>query len=232
MTARDSALADALRDQPVARAAVTLVRELGIAVRSLRGASQFRRLRGQRELKVHLGCGADVRPGWINIDVAAKSKDGAIVVTHDLRKGLPLESDSCALIYSAHFFEHLDYRAGLRLMRDCHRALRLGGVIRFAMPNFRGMFVAYLRGDWEYLDLVDIRAALPYLEPGTETLVDHVNYGVYQRGEHKTIYDEEKLSLLLRSIGFSTVAESSFDPELDPAKPIRQRYSFYLEAIK
>ena len=94
------------------------------------------------------------------------------------------------------------------------------------------MVEAYLRGDITYLELVDIREALHYVEPGTETIVDHVNYGVYQHGEHKTIYDEEKLSVILRAIGFSTVTESSFNAEIDPDEPVRRRYSFYLEAVK
>lgn len=232
LSLRESAVADALREQPVARAAVTLGREVAIAVRAVGSTRRFRRLRGQQELKVHLGCGADVRRGWVNVDLAPEPREDAIVIAHDLRKGLPLESASCSLIYSSHFFEHLDYKAGVRLMRDCHRVLQHGGALRFAMPNFRGMVEAYLRGDITYLELVDIREALPYVEPGTETIVDHVNYGVYQHGEHKTIYDEEKLSVILRAIGFSTVTESSFNAEIDPDEPVRRRYSFYLEAVK
>jgi predicted SAM-dependent methyltransferase len=149
-----------------------------------------------------------------------------------LRRGLPLQEDSSDLIYSSHFFEHLEYRDGLKLMRACYRALRPGGVFRAAMPNFKGVFDAYIRGDHEYVNLIDILKTLPEVESGTETLVDHVNYGVYQSGEHKCIYDEEKLSLLLRKMGFSSVYTSSYQEGMDVAEPIRQRYSFYIEAIK
>lgn len=218
---------------PVARASVGLARELAIAARSRAARRRFRVLRGRRDLKVHLGCGDDVRPGWVNIDVGAgAATEGAVVVRHDLRRGLPLEGESCVLIYSSHLFEHLGYRAGARLMRDCHRSLRPGGVLRFALPDFKGMFEAYLNRDAGYLELVDIRETLPYVEPGTETLVDHVNYGVYQFGEHKTIYDQEKLTLLLRHIGFRSVSESSFRSDIDPDTPLRRRYSFYVDATK
>jgi predicted SAM-dependent methyltransferase len=216
---------------PVSRAALELTRELAIAVRSSFAVRGFRRLEGAQDLRVHLGCGADVRPGWVNIDVGAPPGDG-LVIRHDLRRGLPLPSESCALIYSSHFFEHLEYRAGVRLMRDCHRALRPGGVLRFALPNFRALFEAYVQGDANYLELIDHRQALPDREPGTETLVDGVNYGVYQFGEHKTIYDEEKLIAVLGAIGFRSVSGSSFIPEIDPRDPVRRRYSFYLEAFK
>jgi SAM-dependent methyltransferase len=216
---------------PLSRASVEFARELIIAVRSRLAAPGFRRLKDARNLRVHLGCGADVRPGWVNIDVGAPRGDG-LIIRHDLRRGLPLGSETCELIYSSHFFEHLDYCAGVRLMRNCHRALRPGGVLRFAMPNFRGGFEAYLKRDADYFGLIDICQTLPYVEPGTETLVDRVNYGVYQFGEHKTIYDEEKLITLLRWIGFRSVSESSFAPEIDPDDPIRRRYSFYIEAMK
>lgn len=227
-------LRSALREPgPVARASIDLARELAIAARSRAARRRFRVLRGRRDLKVHLGCGEDVRPGWVNIDVGAGgAPEGAVVIRHDLRRGLPLEDGSCELIYSSHFFEHLDYRAGGRLMRDCHRSLRPGGLLRCAMPDFRGMFEAYLKRDAGYLDLVDIRETLPYLEPGTETIVDHVNYGVYQLGEHKTIYDEEKLTLLLRQIGFRSVSDSPFRSDIDPDTPIRRRYTFYVDATR
>ena len=216
---------------PVSRASLELARELIVAVKSRLAAPGFRQFRDGRDLRIHLGCGTDVRPGWVNIDVGAPRADG-LVIRYDLRRGLPLGSGTCELIYSSHFFEHLDYRAGVRLMRDCHRALRPGGVLRFAMPNFRGSFAAYVQRDTDYWELTDICQTLPYVEPGTETLVDHINYGVYQFGEHKTIYDEEKLIALLRWIGFQSVSESTFTPEIDPDDPIRRRHSFYIEAIK
>src|SRR5205823_3176710 len=132
------------------------------------------------------------------------------LINYDLRRGLPLAPGSCDYIYSSHFFEHLEYKQGLQLMRDCYRALRPGGTFRLALPNFKGLFEAYLRRNESYFDLVSIRELLPEVEPETETLVDYVNYGVYQAGEHKCIYDEEKLVLMLRKIGFATVAPADY----------------------
>jgi hypothetical protein len=73
---------------------------------------------------------------------------------------------------------------------------------------------------------------LPGLDPATTTLVDHINYGVYQNGEHKFIYDEEKICLVLRSLGFGSVNITPYREGLDPPNELRQRYSFYVEAIK
>lgn len=203
-------------------------------------ARSFDALRGKKNLKLHVGAGDDIKLGWVNVDLnlrvpphidPAKHPD-TLFINHDLRRGLPLDDASCDLIYSSHFFEHLEYTQGLRLMRDCHRALSPGGVFRISLPNFKGLFEAYLKGDEAYVDGVQIREVLPEVEAGTETLVDHINYGVYQYGEHKCVYDEEKLILILRRIGYSRVEPSEFREEIDPASPLRRRYSFYVEAVK
>ena len=223
------------------RAAIlNLLDEIKIAKMTRDSGRSFQRLKGKKGLKVELGGGRNPRSGWVNIDLAVRFPPDAdpimdsdtVIINYDLRGGLPLEEGSCDYIYSVHFFEHLEYRHGLKLMRDCYRALRPGGTFRIVLPNFRRAFEAYLRGDSKYFDLVDIREKLPEVEPGTETLVDHINYGVYQRGEHKCIYDEEKIILILQKIGYRSVALSSYQEGMDPDSPSRRRYSFYVEAVK
>ena len=44
--------------------------------------------------------------------------------------------------------------------------------------------------------------------------------------------DEEKIMLLLRHIGFKSVAISSFREGVDPDNELRRALSFYVEAIK
>jgi SAM-dependent methyltransferase len=205
-----------------------------------RAAPAFRSLEGRRNLKVHLGAGADVRRGWVNVDLALRpppeidprTSPGTLFINHDLRRGLPLPEGSCDFIYSAHFFEHLGYQEGFRLIQDCYRALAPGGVLRTALPNFPRLFEAYLQGDSAYFDLLELREMMPYVEPGTETLVDHVNYGVYQHGEHVIVYDAPKFILLLKKAGFSRAEEVPFDAEYDQSSELRRRYSFYIEAVK
>ena len=220
-----------------------LRREVKISETTKESAKSFRELEGEKGLKVHLGCGEDIRTGWVNVDLAPILPRGveptahpdATFINHDLRRGLPLEEGSCDFIYSSHFFEHLEYEHGLRLMYDCYRALRPGGVFRIVLPDLRGFFGAYLRGEKEYLDELDpfVSAYLPAVaESGTKTSIDYVNFGVYQNGEHKYIYDKEKLGLIFRKIGYSSVAPSSYREGLDLDVPVRRRYSFYMEAVK
>ena len=79
---------------------------------------------------------------------------------------------------------------------------------------------------------MDPQHARPHVAPGTETLVDFVNYAVYQSGEHKCIYDAEKLARLLKAIGYRQAGPSTYRERLDPGAAERRRYSLYFEAVK
>ena len=237
--AKQAVLRPHAQPEPVREAVHQLLNEVQIEGIVRKAARKFAALKGRTNLKLHLGAGPDIRTGWVNIDLAltlptvdeGKQPD-TVFINYDLRRRLPLEDASCAYIYSSHFFEHLEYRHVKQLLRECYRVLKPGGVFRACLPNFKGMFAAYLRGDDEYFSLLNILETLPEVEPGTETLVDHVNYGVYQNGEHRWIMDEEKIKLLLRRTGFASVAESSFREEIDRDMEVRRRYSFYVEAFK
>lgn len=225
---------------PLRSAAHELIAEVRLARAVRRSAKQFGSLKGKKNLRLHLGCGDELKPGWINVDLSASDSRSPVncgneitFINYDLRiGGLPLDDNSCDIIYSSHFFEHLEYAQGVALMRDCYRMLKPGGMFRVSLPTFKELFRAYLANDEEYVRPLDLRQLLPDLEPGTETFVDHVNYGVYQYGEHKCIYDEEKICLLLKKIGFSSVSVSSFRPEIDPDNELRRRFSFYIEGVK
>ena len=153
-------------------------------------------------------------------------------MSYDLRLGLPLESCSCSFIYSSHFFEHLEFRHGLKLMTDCYRVLKPGGTFRLVLPDYREIFRAYLQGNAEYYSLIDDRWLGSMRHQNTATVVDYVNYAVYQHGEHKIIYDEDKLILLLQDLGYSSASRTDHKEGLDSGEPVRRRYSLFVEAIK
>jgi len=231
----------ASQPEPLQAAARNLWHEFRIARLVRRSCGEFARLKGRTDLKVHLGCGPELKEDWINLDLNLNRNIPApeslspttIFIPYDLRLGaLPLDDGSVAFFYSSHFMEHLEYREGVRLMRDCHRALKPGGTFRAALPDFRKMFRAYIEQNHQHFDLVNILDWLPDREPETVSLADHVNLGVYQSGEHKCIYDEDKICLVLRHIGFASVAIVPYRAGIDSADEIRRRHSFYVEAVK
>jgi SAM-dependent methyltransferase len=82
--------------------------------------------------KLNLGCGHDVRPGWVNLDIAPL--DGVDVV-HDLEDHpLPFDDESFDYIECIDILEHV--RELPDVMRELHRILAPGGRLRIHGPHF------------------------------------------------------------------------------------------------
>ena len=118
-------------------------------------------------LLVNLGCGARFHPGWVNLDVAPQSPE---VRQHDLREPLPFREASCAAVYGSHVLEHFTRPAAPIFLRECHRVLRPGAIVRVVVPDLETMarlYVKYLDGalggdaeaarrhEWMMLELLD-----------------------------------------------------------------------------
>lgn len=220
-----------IRDPHILHALRKVREEYFTSRQSRQGRRQLDRL-STRRLCVHLGCGPDVRQGWINIDLPIPQMGRPTTyITYDLRKGLPLPDASCQMILSSHFFEHLPYDAGVNLMRDCYRCLEPGGSFRAALPNFANIFRAYLANDEAYFSLVP-HEWLTTRTAATASRIDFVNWAVYQDGQHQCLWDDAKLIRVLEDIGFSRAATADFLSGTDVDTEIRRRYSFYVEAIK
>ena len=104
--------------------------------RGLRAAKQYR---NSKAIKINIGCGPNPKPGWLNLDI-----EGADLHARDMRKSIPLPDKCAEMIYSEHFFEHLDYPGdAMRFLRECRRLLSPGGIfsvgvaIRMAFTGLR-----------------------------------------------------------------------------------------------
>jgi SAM-dependent methyltransferase len=59
----------------------------------------------------------------------------------DLREPMPFLDNSCAMVHSEHFLEHLAYpHDAMRFLTECFRVLRPGGVFRVGVPDRNGQF--------------------------------------------------------------------------------------------
>ena len=74
-------------------------------------------------VKLHLGCGPNIKPGYTNVDAWV---DHPEVVKADILD-LPWDADSVDEILSEHVFEHIEFEQEERLWRGCFRVLKPGG---------------------------------------------------------------------------------------------------------
>ena len=85
------------------------------------------------KIKINLGCGKDIRKGWINVD---KVKLEGIDVVHDLNKfPYPFDDSYADYILLKHVLEHLD--DVVAVMNECHRILKPSGKLEIIVPYYK-----------------------------------------------------------------------------------------------
>jgi len=95
-------------------------------------------------LKLNLGCGRDIKEGWLNLDLFS---DDTSVIYADIRV-LKLPDNSADFILASDVLEHFSHRETQDIIQEWARVLKPGGQIEIRCPNLRLQMQAYMRGDW------------------------------------------------------------------------------------
>jgi predicted SAM-dependent methyltransferase len=195
------------------------------------------------DVRLHLGCGSTVVNGWVNIDKSPSARVPAPVravlrrvgvlnadqanavfpegIVHaDVRRGLAYADGTVGYVYSSHMIEHMARWQALALLRECHRVLRPGGVVRVVTPDLALLVAEYQRGE------------APYGPTPADSLIEQLrtfresSAGPVQRlmlrllaEPHQWLYDGESAMALFREAGFDaprvTGYRESALPEID-----------------
>lgn len=205
-------------------------------------------------VKLNLGCGQSGLSGWDNIDNSPsvilskmpflrtilwrlkllsdesyKARWASGVRWRDLSKGLDYPDEAVDKIYSSHMLEHMQKENAERLLKECHRILKKGGIMRLVVPDL----VFHCR---RYLDRVAVSGA--GRGPHDEFLFNV--YGAYldkrrKGANHSYMYDWPTLQTLLSEVGFERVIRQEFRTGLDPelcALDSRPEDSLHIDIIK
>ena len=95
----------------------------------------------QESRLLNLGCGRHFHADWLNVDLVACDPH---VMQADLTRGVPFPEGRFDAVYHSHVLEHLDQEAGRSFLRECHRVLSPGGVLRVAVPDVEQIARQYL----------------------------------------------------------------------------------------
>ena len=90
---------------------------------------------------LNLGCGSIPPPGYVNVDL----HPGKDTIAHDLRKSVPFPDSSFDLVYHSTMLSQLKRKEALRLMTECRRVLRPGGVLRVVTEDLEQLARVYLQ---------------------------------------------------------------------------------------
>jgi len=140
---------------------------------------------------IHLGCGEQNAPGWINIDAEPFPH---VHFVNRIDKLPMIRSESADLIYACHVLEHIPYLDYPRILEEWHRVLNQNGILRISVPDFDKLLSIY-QYENNSLDLV-----LPPLMGAQD----------YEHGFHRGAFNEKYLTTLFTNAGFRKV--NRWDP--------------------
>lgn len=151
--------------------------------------------------KLHIGGGWRLLDGWLNTDLDLIPA----VMQMDATQRFPFGDGTFQYVYTEHMIEHVPYPQGTYMLRECHRVMRKGGVIRVITPDLAAIVGLY-RGDLsadqkKYLSWF-CQTFVPAEYP--PNAVSAIN-AMFRLWGHQFIYDEATLADAMRAAGFTSV---------------------------
>jgi len=129
-------------------------------------------------MKLNLGCGEDIRDGYVNIDTIANK---GVDLVCDITKRLPFEDGVCEEIIAQDILEHLTREQLIKTLGEISRILKVGGQLFVRIPNINAIFDQFAQ------------------DPDTRNLFlygDTSQTGVW--GAHKAGYTSKEFIILCR----------------------------------
>jgi SAM-dependent methyltransferase len=163
-------------------------------------------------MKLHLGCGDNIIPGWLNADAFSEKADVRFDAKH-----IPYQDNQFDELYASHLIEHFHYQESFDVLREWCRVLKPGGKLKLETPDFIELCKEFVAGDvsWRW-HLYGHFFSTPWVPGHT----------------HLFLYTEEHLAWALRECGFTNIQR--IEPESGYYKSLPHKKNIFLamEAYK
>ncbi len=137
-------------------------------------------------MKLHIGCGSNYFPDWVNLDISSCNE----VDVYSSVLSIPYPQETFSVIYSSHVLEHLNRRTIHTALSHWRSLLKPGGVLRLAIPNFAAV-CSY------YNSTKDLPSLVGLLYGGQDNVFN----------THYIIFDLETITNYLTAVGFTEIRE-------------------------
>ncbi len=158
-------------------------------------------------MKLHLGCGPNVKEGYVNIDGYV---EGENVVKMDILN-MEYPDESADEILSEHLFEHIPFKDEERLFNECYRLLKPGGKLIVETPDMEWLCKQFVDGIDEFNSFYQVGSVDHYFGHGRDTnhrwgMITTHFFGNQNGGGqfHYNAYTKEKFLAISNMLGFSS----------------------------
>lgn len=197
--------------------------------------------------RLHLGAFDQVQAGWVNTDITphlfvarvpglpwllrrlgvlgqeryAAYRAGKYRALRylDVTRRFRFPDSSFECVYASHLLEHLEPDVAERMLREVHRVLRPGGIVRLAVPDLDAVVAHYDPADPESF-LSGIYEAHSARRSGSS--------------RHRWQYNAGSLEALLRRVGFGQIERREYRegrcPDVETIET--RRWSLFMEAAR
>ena len=165
---------------------------------------------------LHLGCGTNVLPGWLNTDY---SQTGTGILCLDVTEPFPFPTASFDLILAEHIIEHIERRDARKMLAECFRVLRPNGVLRIGTPDLPKYLRLYgpdlspieeqcVRQTFDHWIFRGFYNARKYAPEAGDYNPAYVVNDIFLNYQHRFIYDYPLLEQMCRAAGFTQCGRS------------------------
>ncbi len=149
--------------------------------------------------KLQIGCQSHPFTGWLNVDLAPKNAETVIM---DATKSFPFPDESFDYVFSEHMIEHIPFKDGLFMFKECFRVLKKGGKMRIVTPNLEFLIALYNK-EKTSVQTNYIEFSKRYFSADVPVSDAVVINNFFRDWGHQFIYDEKTLKYSVEKVGFA-----------------------------